>query len=506
MKKPKGKKHDKPHIKQQKFKDRNISPLESHKRRGKTFQAPFSTLPAPIQMRAWNDECVPNILWACILASLLERREYLRLFRKVIINTRENVPRYEEMFVTHNYIATFSDIEFDEMFATVLANDNATQALRALRLVDCLPDRPHWDRHLPEPDPERDWNILFHAVADCFDHQSERATDIRWLKIMYMLVSGQLVMPESMEERLEELRLYPDKGDMRQVRPSIRATEIMFRGLELGEEEHRGPALPPNHRTQFWSEMKAKTGCIFPKGFEPPKGAPKELREELIATLQAAQEHFDDTIFTTAADPRHDGAFGLVLFALTLLFDATTGWTHTLVEGRLVLRTIVEAFITLHFLRAKDDPVLWLQYRRFGSGQGKLAFLKNVRQDEVPEFFDLEMIERLANEDMWLEFHDVEIGNWANLNLRTMAEQAEVKDVYDKFYDWSSGYSHGHWLCVRDTVFVNCMNPLHRFHRIPGPPVTTMPSVLPDGCKLINRMLDDQFDVPCVQAALEVAQ
>ena len=97
----------------------------------------------------------------------------------------------------------------------------------------------------------------------------------------------------------------------------------------------------------------------------------------------------------------------------------------------------------------------------------------------------------LANEDMWMEFQDIELGHWADLNLRKMAEVAKVKDVYDKYYDLCSGYTHGQWVCVRDTVFVNCLNPLHRFHRVPAPPKSDMPSVLADGCKLVNRMLDD---------------
>jgi hypothetical protein len=38
---------------------------------------------------------------------------------------------------------------------------------------------------------------------------------------------------------------------------------------------------------------------------------------------------------------------------------------------------------------------------------------------------------------------------------------------------------------------VTCLNPLHRFHRIPAPPKSYMPSILPDACKLVNRMVDD---------------
>jgi hypothetical protein len=70
----------------------------------------------------------------------------------------------------------------------------------------------------------------------------------------------------------------------------------------------------------------------------------------------------------------------------------------------------------------------------------KLAFLKNLREASVPDFVDLALMERLANEDMWMEFQDIKLGNWAELNLRKMAEDAEIKDVYDKYYDWSSGY------------------------------------------------------------------
>jgi hypothetical protein len=71
-----------------------------------------------------------------------------------------------------------------------------------------------------------------------------------------------------------------------------------------------------------------------------------------------------------------------------------------------------------------------------------------------------------------------------------MATEAGIKDFYDKHYDWSSSYVHGNWGAVRDTVFTVCLNPLHRFHRIPFIPKLDMPSVLTDTAKIINMMLD----------------
>jgi hypothetical protein len=96
----------------------------------------------------------------------------------------------------------------------------------------------------------------------------------------------------------------------------------------------------------------------------------------------------------------------------------------------------------------------------------------------------------LANEDRWHEFVEIDLGNWAKLDLRRMSEEAGVKDIDDRFYSWPSGYVHGQWSAVRDSVFDLCINSLHRYHRIPSPPRLDMESTAPDSVKLINLMLD----------------
>ncbi len=486
----------KTHIKQAAFKDRNFSGIDHHPRSGRTLKSPFSVLsPAPT-FSSWHDECIPNILWACILASLLPRDEYLQLFRFAVIDTRQKIERRAETFATHNYLSLMSDAEFDSMFERVLRHEGARACLRGLRLVECLPDRRHWQRVLDAPDPEKDWNILFHAVADTFDHHSERSTDVRWLKLMHFIVcrEGMRFQPDQAEQ-LEEFRNYPNVGDMRAVRPSVRAAEMATRGFEfgkgLGVDSEDFKHLPDYHGPRFWAEMKEKTQCISPHEFLKPKRSPKDARDEILEIYSALDRHFHESATTTAPDARHDGAFGLVLNVMAQLLNVALGYSARSSEGRLVLRSIVEQFITLHFLLKSDDPKLWQQFRQYGVGQTKLAFLKNVREEDVPPFINLAFLEHLANEDAWMEFQDIELGHWAQLNLRKMSETAGIKDVYDKFYDWTSGYLHAHWGCIREAVFENCLNPLHRFHRIPCMPRYDMSDVLPDCFRIANRMLDD---------------
>lgn len=488
----------KEYIKNPKFKDRNISSLEAHPREGSRLRSPYSVLKNMNFSRPWVDQCVPNILWACILATCMDRKEYLQLFRLVVTDTREQLETAKELHVTHNFLATATEQEFDTMFGAVLRNESAKSHLAALLLVSTFPDLHHWQRCLQEPDRSSGLKTLARAVGESFDHQSQISTDVRWLKVMSQIIIRQRVMfGPGFEEQIEEYRLYPDKGDMRKVRPSIRALEVGLRENEFFTDSDGKPQadlprqLPADYAEDFWREMRGTTGCFPADTAKKPKAGDPEVMGEIVDILRDLERHFHATEITTATDPRHDGAFGIVAYALHLLVHAVSTPAHSRVEGRIILRTIVEAFITFSYLAKKDDATIWLQYRSAGSGQIKLAFLKNIREEDAPGFVDLSILEGLANEDRWMEFQDIPLGHWANLNLRKIAEEAGVKDVYDRYYDWSSNYTHSQWGAVRDAAFTTCLNPLHRFHRIPTFMKGDMPSIISDCCKILNRMLDE---------------
>lgn len=492
------KKGGKDHIQHDGFKDRNLSALEAHPRDGKNLRSPYSVLKNIRFARSWVDDCIPNILWACILGACMEREEYLRLFRLTVTRTKENLATANELHVTHNFLATATEHEFDVMFEDVLKDETARRHLSALLYVESLPDRDHWRRHLTMPDRDEGFRTLAYAVSASFDHQSQISTDVRWLKVMsQIIVREKVVFGPQFNETVEELRLYPNYGDMRKVRPSIRALEVGLRENEFptnidGTPNPNPPRpLPTLHSEDFWREMRGATQCLPYDAAEKPKHGSQQVTGEIMDILRDLDEHFHATEASTAVDPRHEGAFGIVGYALHLLVHAASSYSHSRVEGRIILRTIVETFITFSYLAKKDDPTIWLQYRNAGAGQIKLAFLKNIREEEAPEFIDLPLMEALANEDRWMEFHDIPLGHWANLNLRKIAEEADVKDVYDRYYDWSSSFTHGQWGSVRETAFTTCVNPLHRFHRIPSFLKGDMPSIIPDGCKILNRMLDD---------------
>src|SRR5262249_11324526 len=63
-------------------------------------------------------------------------------------------------------------------------------------------------------------------------------------------------------------------------------------------------------------------------------------------------------------------------------------------------------------------------------------------------------------------FQTVNLGSFADVNPRQMAEEADLKRAYDLTYAPLSSANHGEWPTVRENDTVVCQEPLHGSHRL----------------------------------------
>ncbi|WP_215350561.1 DUF5677 domain-containing protein [Sphingopyxis soli] len=461
--------------------------LEDHKRDKNTLFSRMSRLPA-VTLSSWRDERLPEMLWAAILTARLNRENYLNIFR-AIADAASGMKDLKWDGIGHSRLASLTEAEFDALLGPIL-NDETLSILSPLSLYPDIPDAKHWARHLKnwgEPDPE-DYSIVGMAIGLNSWHQSETATDIRWARVLSMVLAAKVIFQPEMKHLVDEIVGYPDVGDLRKVRPSIRAMEQSFGAPELQAEATQQGSWTEN----FWTQSKRETECyLLPRNIVSSADH-SEISRQIISCYRALAKHFNDQESYVVADARLDASFGIAFYMIQLLATMIHGRSGSRLEGRIILRTMAECHIVLSYLKEIDADATWAQYRNYGTGQAKLAFLKIVDLDskDLPSFVKKDDLEELANEDRWLEFVDIDLGSWAKMSLRDMSERAKKKDIYDKYYGWASGYVHGHWSAVRDTVFDLCGNPLHRFHRIPGPPRINMADATPDAVKLTNLTLD----------------
>lgn len=435
---------------------------------------------------SWVNDRLPELLWGCLIISVVPRVRALNLLRGI---ASLGFP-YRDKDESANwrfYLSEFPDYpeEIQEGFVDVVKNDPLGYAsLRPLLLLSTLPGRDRWMELLGIEPQERDWETLANAVLTTLDHQSQEATDVRWVCLLFKIALGRMIFSEELRERAEEIIHYPNRGDMRSVRPSIRAMEISF-----AMPENEG-AAQSDWPSKFWKECFDRTECI---PADPPRAiGPIHDQNSIFASLEITHNSvlngWFDTVESSGVDAKHDGAFGVVLYALAALQEMLVGHNAYGITGRALLRTIVESHITLAYLATTNDLELWRKYRAFGIGQAKLALLKLDNVQNHPEFAAPDVLESLCNEDYFQEFVPIELGHWCGLDLRKMAEASDTKEDYDRLYGWPSSFVHAHWGAVRDSTMMHCFNPLHRLHRIPLPGHRMLEGCVADGIKAVNAM------------------
>ena len=469
------------------------SKLSDHKRYKKELKPPFLQI-GKVTPSSWIDERLPEMLWAVLVIGNVEREKTLNFFRYIADYIQNNPDCYN---ITLSGIGKFPEAKRKGFIERASSwSDEVKTALHPLTLFPNIPAIDDWKNSLDKTIPKDDWQKLSEAISKSYWHQSQEATDCRWIKLFCIILGGKMKFPREMEDTVRGVFEYPNYGDLRHIRPFIRASEIAPdpTSKEGSSEWSRN----------FWQYCFDKTGCIPEEAVsEKIKDRQKKLSDEMedtrkhyfketIEVRNKLIDHFFSTSKVSAIDSRHEGAFGIALYGLTLFIEIIFYRAPLSITGRVALRSLVEACITFKYLlqKEKEESRIWDDYRSYGTGQLKLLYLKLKELGQEISSIDIDDLDYLANEDKWVEFVPINLGHWDSVNLRKMSEEVGLKDLYDKYYNYTSGYMHSNWGAVRESVYQKCVNPLHRFHRLPTYDLPLMPSVTSDARNITNCILE----------------
>lgn len=144
-------------------------------------------------------------------------------------------------------------------------------------------------------------------------------------------------------------------------------------------------------------------------------------------------------------------------------------WTDHMAP--LVLRPMVEALITVAWI-LRDPVRRSKRFILYGLGQEKLL-LEHEKVRLSAEGADPSEDEGIREWERWLSAQrythliEVNVGDWAGLNLREMAAEAGHLDLHRIDYARWSGATHNMWHHLVRFNLAHCQNPLHGFHRLP---------------------------------------
>lgn len=472
-------------------KQNNSTPLAKYKKNRKKLIPPLATLPR-FSTSSWINERLPEMLWANLIREHHKGEMGYAIFRDIMRWLGENQAEGDVIGVTHTDISMMPE-KLKKDFITHIVEVAGTDALSPLLLLEGLPDYVIWKKEMEsvELSLAKAWSQLADAVNLVLFHQSQEATDVRWVKLMGAILSGRMNFTGAMSDRIDEFNNYPNKGDQRSVRPSIRSMEIID---SLQGEEYKWAQ-------NFWNFVYQNTLCI-PEVNEHNKdevakkyvdvGKDKKHYADITNDVwQRTIDHFYATAKTTTVDAKHEAVFGIALYALNAFIQNNILLGASTPTGRITTRMIYEAYITLVYLTKKesDGEQLWGAYREYGVGQISLVERKYEDEGYKSAMVDPKVMDNIANEDKWSEFVSINLGNWDASNLRKISEEVGEKSLYDKYYTYTSGYIHASWGAVRESTFQTCLNPLHRLHRIPSYGLPVLPNVNEDCREIMNKIL-----------------
>jgi hypothetical protein len=215
------------------------------------------------------------------------------------------------------------------------------------------------------------------------------------------------------------------------------------------------------------------------------KAAEFELRERwALWPLKAAENHV------------HEVVGGLLARQTTLATHLVAGppmWTPHIAP--LVLRSMVDLRITLGWILIESRPRCE-QFVLHGLGQTKL-WVEHLKTRLTERGEDPDADRQVKAMQGWIDsqqFHfltEVNVGNWAGTDLRSMAAECGCEDLYRFEYSTWSAATHNMWQHVGVYNLKPCTNPLHRGgHRVPNTAILTEDLHL---ARYGARCLDDTF-------------
>ncbi|MGA5323526.1 DUF5677 domain-containing protein [Streptomyces seoulensis] len=444
-------------------------------------------------MTDWVRDDFPDLLWVALVVEQ-EGDNGARLFSALQHEWLEQTREAGYSVEMDGRLSSLERMPTDarNTLSSILSRpDNKKLIPDALRTIAAwYPDMPgRWafaEIGAPSADDMDDMlDVLVSALTKCLQRQGKALTvtaPLGWL-----LINGRLHLQES---QIPILASYPtDPGTRSMAEAMLTSMYGAARGLAVGTEAT--PRAEGGWPARFWNANWELTPCMS-RDSAPDVMEAADVESAQTSALEQVNDlwnEFMGVAFSDGVDlyrpARHEVVCALAIRSIRAAYAMTQspfmwGGEH----GSAALRSLVETEILITWLHYKDDPNLYEKFISYGQGKQKLmrahveeaigeaGGAENSRLSDLASFLDTRLGGEGAEMFMEVSVHPSFAGG--SINTRSMAEGVGMQDLYSRVFQPLSASVHGEWSALDNYVVDRCINPLHRFHRIPVQYLTPM--------------------------------
>lgn len=465
--------------------------LSSYKFKKGKFISPWNEFMNPVDdNKSWTYGRLPEYIWIALIFHKYGRQEGFKRLSPILYTIKDKTS------LTHIRMSDFllaSEAEKECIFNALF--DNAgLECLAPLTVVitgeiDSMFALKFSNSMLIE---ER-VKIIQDCMQKVMGHQSNEATDIRYIPLVYSLICGKLHVMKEQGDMLFKYQLVEHSSEeMRMIRPLVRSSELVLLTMEKAND---------TYLDVFWSAISELTECdLYIMGFDKERADTKKyyvLVKDIFGYFQQLYEACDPL------DKRMKVLFGIATYSFKRLEEAENHNLYNAISGRTIVLSMIENYIMMKYLvmLEKDNPSIWEEFETYGIGQYKLVLARHRESDNKREaHVDTNILEAIVNEYTFEEFQDMDTNYFNKDNIREKAKKVDEKDLFGLYYDYDSAFEHGLWGAIRESVMLKCNNPAHQYHCVPNVnDEVSLKSIFSDCVYVMNktiRFLDLLYGVP----------
>ncbi|AVC44947.1 hypothetical protein B4919_09210 [Francisella tularensis subsp. novicida] len=438
--------------------------LKDHKYNKGVIRTPMNSLPN-IQPVSWKDDRLPEYLWLGLILMGYSRTEGIEKAGNILKKISQadvtiNKPKLSE-------ILNLSEDEQEKIFKIIIEIVDKKN-IAPLTVIFKASSYPVFNKYFNVIDYTviEKVELLCDAIHLYYNHQSNEATDLRFVVLSMLVFQGKLKV--NRESTLPEIfENYPytshDDDKMKSYRPSIRATENII--------DTNGS---PNRKfiSLFWKEIGLKSKCkLLAIGYEKSEHQ-MDYREYIVELQEKINHLIHEKKELSLLDDKFDVLVGTITYVLKIFNDIVAKDLDNSILGRHAYRTILESYINMKYLLSIDSDStknVWLEYKLYGIGKYKFSLLKERENNEANErsHFENIIIDTIVNEILWDEFVDIDLRYFDNKKIKDKFIDAGEEHLYNVLYEYDNNFIHGFWGAVRESSMLCCDNSAHRYHSVP---------------------------------------
>ena len=471
----------------------NSAKLSQHKFKKGKFIAPFNDGPFKDNLKEnpWLLNRMPEYLWLSLILhhygrhqGLFKVRDILKMLLKYAPDL--NLPRMSDILSL--------PIEIQRQIYTEIKEIIDPSILIPLTAVITNSHYPEFANQFVAPiDVPTRIDTLNSVMSQYSFHQSNEATDIRFLVLSFLIFANRLYYPQ-----IDLLLMYPnlshDHELMRMIRPSIRAAEIAMPDVMTSEKEQ--------YLSIFWNGVSKMSDCeLFYIDVDDNPPQTTEFMNCVKSQLEFYTELFQAT---RPMDNKMLVLLGIATYSYKRLLEVVEHNLYHTIAGRSTIRVLIEDYIMMKYLlkHEKEHDDIWTEYQYYGIGQYKLVVERYLEKKcDLPQsHVRYDYIDLLVSEYKNKDFIDMDTSYFGKKGIRDKAIDVDEKALYDFFYDYDSAFEHGLWGAIRESSLVKCNTPSHQYHCVPDIENNQkMQSIWPDCMDIMNRtlaILHQEYSVP----------